>query len=294
MNRKFKHKKTGDIAEQVESYSYFIQNDQTEIPKQFIEDSCDWEEIKEVERGYVILEFSDGINIYKRAFDGTYYTSNYPLWYTEEQLLKRENITITSVKRLSDGEVFSVGDKIKGYSTDEHPFMITEMRIGRYSLCDELNSDIILVGGYTRSSYLINFGCSVVKPLFTTEDGVKIYHGDKWYGIQYDFRIFCWNPNTHIIVPVSEKRFSTHELAEEYVLLNKPFLSINDIFNIFPLCDKEYVFKNEIVSKEKLKVATNNIQSINCKTIGRVNSNITGLVSGGLMNTSSNSIIIGS
>ena len=68
------------------------------------------------------------------------------------------------------------------------------------------------------------------KPLFTTEDGVDIYEGDRIYCIFSDFSIgftgkLNFKPTTLC--------FSSKERAEEYILMNKPCLSINDVNNCY-------------------------------------------------------------
>jgi len=69
--------------------------------------------------------------------------------------------------------------------------------------------------------------------LFTTEDGVEIYEGDT-------HRIICLHSNwvyssipVNIIPiankPIDVKYFSTEDAAKEYILMNKPCLSVKDI-----------------------------------------------------------------
>ena len=94
--------------------------------------------------------------------------------------------------------------------------------------------------------------------MFTTEDGVDIFEGDKYFictaslsncinneGIVSKF--FKPNPNY--------KYFSTKEKAEEYILMNKPVLSLNDILKILPkyisLAEARYLELEKLV-KTKL------------------------------------------
>jgi len=74
------------------------------------------------------------------------------------------------------------------------------------------------------------------QPLFTTEDGVDIFESDEYYQIHYP-------ENWEITKGIAEKiinyinlieskvLYSTKEKAEEYMLLNKPCLSLNDLLN---------------------------------------------------------------
>ena len=65
------------------------------------------------------------------------------------------------------------------------------------------------------------------KVLFTTEDGVDIFKGDYfWYS---DGKIFDKGKAIDSNIRLYLKYFSTKEAAEEYIIMNKPCLSINDI-----------------------------------------------------------------
>lgn len=71
------------------------------------------------------------------------------------------------------------------------------------------------------------------KELFTTDDGVKIYNGDKCWFIDLDesadheiswVKIF----EKSTVLYETNKYFSTEEKAQEYIWKNKPCLSYND------------------------------------------------------------------
>ena len=71
--------------------------------------------------------------------------------------------------------------------------------------------------------------------LFTTEDGVGMFKGDKYYNVYTD----SWKIQegiagvTYFDYSFKEKhtlRYSTKEKAEEYIVHNIPCLSINDIW----------------------------------------------------------------
>ncbi len=128
---------------------------------------------------------------------------------------------IFSVKR-SDGEVFTVGDKMK---------MINYVTIDHFGIVgDEMIA-------FHKSGARLPLGCLqkpiIEQPLFTTEDGKSIYEenenvwivdGDLSIG-EYKARVAkSWYDryeNSHI--------FSTKEKAEEYILMNKPCLSLNEV-----------------------------------------------------------------
>jgi len=68
--------------------------------------------------------------------------------------------------------------------------------------------------------------------LFLTEDGVEIRKGDKFYVVDEQYGKFKMHDTIggHFTKEHKHrKRFSNREKASEYVLMNKPCLSVNDI-----------------------------------------------------------------
>lgn len=97
----------------------------------------------------------------------------------------------------------------------------------------------------------------VKPPIFTTEDGVDIYKGDIYYGLRIakiDFlklEIYPFSGNFFSGKDSSFKYFSTKEAAEEYILLNKPCLSINDIRPLLTYCNNNYTNIDLLIKKLK-------------------------------------------
>lgn len=75
------------------------------------------------------------------------------------------------------------------------------------------------------------------KKLFTTEDGVDIFEGDEFFRVwntngelkRDSYRCFADNKYSAKMMIKTCPHFSTKEKAEEYILVNKPCLSIKDI-----------------------------------------------------------------
>lgn len=72
--------------------------------------------------------------------------------------------------------------------------------------------------------------------MFTTEDGIDIYPGDKTYGIHTG----TFKPTSHdnepwgTGTPLSHhKHFSTKEAREKYIIENKPLLSFKDVTALY-------------------------------------------------------------
>lgn len=151
---------------------------------------------------------------------------------TIEDALQNRGYKIHSVKRLSDGEVFSVGDEVRYSPTSRYgSFRIHHMRIStipsdahRLLIFDDANESIC----EEIDSHLEKLPPQPQKlKLFTTEDGVDVYDGDMY---------FIMNTHNHHIAPnyyraykscltgdkPTIKYFSTKEAAEKYLAENKP------------------------------------------------------------------------
>lgn len=190
-----------------------------------LETSCDkavflyyngkYAELVEEKKDYEVLSVigMGGSVVYKKNY-------TYPECF--DTLVKStNNFSIHSVKRLSDGEVFTVGDMVETAVLTK-PGVITSISLMfGTKMC--LTVDSI-------TSHISNFQ-KVKKPLFTTEDGVEIFEGDTIYGINNDWVVFSHYNDLQNKIKIWGVKpiFSTKEKAEEYVLLNKPCLSLNDV-----------------------------------------------------------------
>lgn len=96
---KYKHKTTGDIAELNNSKAGYKLNRNTIglIPKEYIENSNDWEKVEELE--YEIIELITNIHGRKSNMQG------YSKGFLEALLKDTCNVKIHSVCRISDGEI---------------------------------------------------------------------------------------------------------------------------------------------------------------------------------------------
>lgn len=102
---------------------------------------------------------------------------------------------------------------------------------------------------------------SVRKPLFLSADGVKIYKGDSYVRVN-NYSDFCLV--TGFVAEGAQDsynglKFSTEEAAKDYILRNKPCLSLQNLLDVWGREDGEFyvnapLFKNfEEVAKTKLK-----------------------------------------
>ena len=140
---------------------------------------------------------------------------------------------IRVVKRLSDGEVFKVGDVIKTYQYG-HNHLIESITI--HNRIDSIKHGIWI--NYDGGAQHFSNTIKVKDKLLTTEDGVDIYVGDETWTLHKN----SWHlsPKTTKNNNVSwfqsgepaHWSFSNKEAAEAYMLNNKPCLSLNDILGM--------------------------------------------------------------
>jgi hypothetical protein len=137
---------------------------------------------------------------------------------------------IYSVKRLSDGEIFTIGD-IVSHKNSKSFGTISKFRITSDNNIYVSSEDF--VWGLT-----IDMLQKHKTPLLTTEDGVDIYISDRiWYVEPKNFIIY--NSNGYKIYHYGKgsfKYFSKKEAAEEYVFENKPYLSLKEVEGILLKC----------------------------------------------------------
>jgi hypothetical protein len=199
-----------------------------------------WEEV--VEKDYEILKFIlPGGNILHIQ------NAKNPL---EFMLNNSNTYKIYSIKRLSDGEVFSIGDKLE-----------TGI-IKQFYLPDNIQKEITIYVTKDDEDTYLSEAVKFKKPLFTTEDDVDIFEGDNVHFVceEYDYHYVKNVNDTHCgLINCGKKGvykiFPTKEKAEEYILMNKPCLSINDIFKDFEEMRKGLkTFENSQLAKRFKKL----------------------------------------
>lgn len=194
-----------------------------------------WEEV--VEKDYEIAEVQlqdktiltfEGQKCIKRS-DSERPERTYDL----DRCLLDPSITIYSVKRLSDGLVFTVGDTIVT-KTILNIETVTGFRIidGTTSLKNGIWVEV------ENGEMHLDRIKEIRKPLFTTEDGVPVYSYDtKQHWVIngcYAYALGLSRHNVELIEkkPDIYKVFSTKQAAQDYIRNKVPRLSIQDCSNI--------------------------------------------------------------
>ena len=144
-----------------------------------------------------------------------------------------ERQIIKSVKRLSDGEVFTSGSNTGTGSKIESLDIIDGSLV--VSLSD-------ITG--TWKSNIASLSKATRKPLFKTEDGKDIYEGDAYWYINYDSPNPNWKPlaaeadkQHEFLCPIGRKQFSSIQATRDYIILNEPVLSFSDVISICSISD---------------------------------------------------------
>lgn len=161
--------------------------------------------------------------------DVQHYNKDYTIlsYGNSESLDKYE---IKSVRRNSDGVVFTIGDKIQhlNYTTDSYNAPICRI----ISFGDTVQ--LIRNHNYqSESSVILKCAQHAKKPLFTTEDGKDIFDGGIYYEIRtgQGWLISSKHAREGDHRFPSIKNLSTKEAAEEWILMNKPLITLKDLYD---------------------------------------------------------------
>jgi hypothetical protein len=103
------------------------------------------------------------------------------------------------------------------------------------------------------------------KPLFISEDGIEIFEGDETYAVRlWDFGVS--EKKIYYGASLNLKYFAEKERAEEYILMNKPLLSVNDIIDILDKSNAEQ-FRGSIPIKALVNFCKNYERKEMCKRL---------------------------
>lgn len=197
-----------------------------------------WKEV--VKKDYEILSFIWNFGSYKPIYTlkNNLYCHDWKISgtnkYNQDELLNDKNYLIYSVRRLSDDEIFTIGDIVK-INSNSIKYIITQIQINKNSKIS-ISGNCIEQGISTFNNYWESIN-HIKQPLFKTEDGVDIFEGDQFYFIAGSDKKFDHNLGTLVAsknatAHLALARFSKKEKGEEYILMNKPCLSVNDVLSV--------------------------------------------------------------
>lgn len=133
---------------------------------------------------------------------------------------------IHSVRRLSDNEVFAVGEKVRHFGEID---VIKSFEINSGYACGLWVVYENEQGGRTNFMHIHKYPART--PLFTTTDGKPVYEGETFWYVAPDMYLGSFFSNGSKLGKLieSHKTFSTKAAAEQWIADNKPLYSLNDI-----------------------------------------------------------------
>ena len=107
-----------------------------------------------------------------------------------------------------------------------------------------------------QQSRILKYCEKVKEALFITEDGVEIFTNQLFYHVDSNWSINTGKTTDNFIKLKGYKEFSTKKAAEDWIINNKPCLSINDIINSNISIDVNNYnyYKNELIKLTKSKL----------------------------------------
>jgi len=155
---------------------------------------------------------------------------------------------IISVERLSDGEIFRRKDKC---------FNDGVIEMFHFNLDKSVLFATVNYGDKTYQGVEIKDLKKAKQILFKTDDGVGICEGDKYYFVgkwnldlvHENIAHSCYDPDKSAYI-----HFSTEQAAREYVTLNNPNLSVNDVIGKLGFINHPDMLVNALkkLSQEKI------------------------------------------
>lgn len=210
-----------------------------------------WQEI--VEKDYEILSFINPENLIYKKGNNNRFDANYQMYRPDENdCLKEPGFKIHSIKRLSDGEIFTIGDKINNTTFGGNGTIKSIRNIENNFIVFRIDFDKEWDDADDSECFLINLQ-KIKQPLFTTEDGVDIFEGNNYCAVFYDFKYLEQEVIKNYELDNATLRFSTKEKSEEYIIMNKPCLSINEITNLTETSPPDWLNK-ELIKLVKSKI----------------------------------------
>jgi hypothetical protein len=231
----YKHKKTGETMTYKDGLMM--------VDRCVIEgkpDSDFWEEV--VEKDYEILSFGFNKGEDRTLVDGHYKRLDlgYDRGFSLDTMLgltkSKTGYYIKSVKRLSDGGIFTVDDFYNKKRDYTYGGKMTKFKIHEIKL-SEVHG--ITFTYYRRESvynaHLLSDNLTKISKIFTTEDSVDIFKGDFCCVVSKNYNRYpavC----TYVVDnesifhrPDANYYFSTTNAASEFLKLNTKLLSILDV-----------------------------------------------------------------
>jgi hypothetical protein len=221
--------------------------------KYIIIDSIEYELTPVIKKDYEILSFkgtlpSNSQGLFTKRGNKFFYKDSITDWLKEgieglpEDSMFGDTTVIYSIKRLSDSEIFTVGDRVVYTGKSNY---------AGYTIGDFfIKEDTVLVrsDGFLICEYLKDIK-KVKEPLFVTEDGKEIFEGDRVFLIKRykepSFASIAGISTWHSTFgnngkPIeSDLAYYSEEAAQKWIDENKPKYSKKDVVGIIRIFDND-------------------------------------------------------
>ena len=205
---------------------------------ELLKKDCEINSIERLSDG-VVFTIGDRVRISKLKHDGSFVISEFYFDRTNTNLLcggviaGNGHVNITKIEhsaiplfKTEDGVDIFEGDAYWCVNTAPHLWSIFQQTAKERT---KLNKTVIAFKDVNLAQKYFDKN----KPLFTTSDGVEIFLGDTCWVVskEYNFQIANYRINNIDMfhIPAKNWYFSKKKKAEEYITMNKPCLSLNDI-----------------------------------------------------------------
>lgn len=159
----------------------------------------------------------------------SYLSSNYTPIFLKDFPNPDRTLPIHSVKRLSDGEVFTIGDIVfSKVQTEDDYFQIHKFQVV---------NEIVIYANSCPFDNLVKLP-KQKQILFRTENGRPIHKGDSFWWVDTDIYTFGWSIADEITNKMyfhNHKTFNSESDAKEYIIMNKPCLSVKEVIDFSKL-----------------------------------------------------------
>lgn len=159
---------------------------------------------------------------------------------------------IKRVKRLSDGEIFSIGDEVEVFISNKRNTVKINFTICAFTLSE--NERMMLMGKEydyyidlcpcaPRNNENFKLQKSKKQPVLIAQDCVEVFEGDEYYTVcENSYNISINTATKDCVKKLNNKTkiFSTKEKADNYIIWNKPMLSLKEIAGIYPGINKNH------------------------------------------------------
>jgi hypothetical protein len=205
---------------------------------------------KVIEKDFEIMTFDYKGDLYKKNEQG--YATETSFTHSLESHLEDGVSKVHAVKRLSDGEIFTVGDKFKAnIGGSDVVRTIKSIRVdGNIIKIYQENGDL----SNRKGSGIFHQIKKVKQPILTTEDGVPVYSYNSvqhWViNGNYEYALELCRSYVDLVrdSPETYKLFSTEAAAREYVRKNTPLFTTEDGVDIFYDNPVWWVMDNNLIN----------------------------------------------